>query len=58
MWIRLTLGVGVDVAFFVSAGVEMNGIAFVDFDGLLKAGHATQRQCSAEVESTPRPHRT
>ncbi len=31
------LGVGVDVALLVSGGVEMNGIAFVEFRGLLNA---------------------
>jgi hypothetical protein len=33
-----------DVALFVSGGVEMNADAFVEFRGLLKAGHATQRR--------------
>jgi hypothetical protein len=34
----------VDVAFFVSGGVQMTRVAFVQFRGLLDAGHATQRQ--------------
>jgi predicted nucleotide-binding protein len=34
----------VDVALFVSGGVRMTGIAFVESGGLLEAGHATQRQ--------------
>jgi hypothetical protein len=34
----------VDVALVVSGGVEMNGIPFVEFRGVLKAGHATQRE--------------
>ena len=39
------LGVGVDVALFVSTRDEVNGVAFVEFRGSLKAGHATQRRC-------------
>ena len=39
------LAVGVDVALFISGGAPMIGVAFVEFVGLLKAGHATQPQC-------------
>jgi hypothetical protein len=39
------LGVGVDVALFVKHGVQMIGDASVKFGALVKAGHATQRQC-------------
>jgi hypothetical protein len=41
----------VDVALFVSDGVPMTGDDFVEFLGLLKAGHATQSQwfCRQEV---------
>jgi hypothetical protein len=35
----------VDVALFVSRRVRMSYDAFGEFDGLLKAGHATQRAC-------------
>jgi hypothetical protein len=35
----------VDVALFVGRRLEVNGDAFVEFCGLLEAGHATQRQC-------------
>jgi predicted RNase H-like HicB family nuclease len=47
----------VDVALSVRqcaifCGVEMTAIAFVDFPGLLKAGHATQRRCSAVAKWT------
>jgi hypothetical protein len=38
------LGVGVDVALVVSDGGRINSGAFVEFRGLLQAGHATQRQ--------------
>jgi hypothetical protein len=33
------------MALFVSDGVHMTVVAFVDFCGLLEAGHATQRGC-------------
>ena len=36
------------MALFGIAGVEITDIAFVEFRGLLKAGHATQPQCSAD----------
>jgi hypothetical protein len=46
MWVRaVELAVGVDVALFVSDRARMTGVAFVEIRGLLKAGHATQRQC-------------
>ena len=38
-------GVGVDVALFVCRGVQMTGDAFVEFGGLLKAGHAAHPPC-------------
>jgi len=38
------LGVGVDVALCVRAEVQMTADDFVEVGGLLKAGHATQRQ--------------
>ena len=37
------------MALFVSGGVEINGIAFVEFRGSLKAGHATQRRCYPDI---------
>jgi hypothetical protein len=43
------LGVGVDVALFGSIRVAMTSDAFVEFRGLLEAGHATQRRCSADL---------
>jgi hypothetical protein len=36
------------VALFVHGRVDMSDEAFVDVRGLPKAGHATQRQCSAD----------
>ena len=39
------LAIGVDVALFVSIGVQMTSDAFVEFGGLIRAGHATQSQC-------------
>jgi hypothetical protein len=41
-------GVGVDVALFGNGHVQMTGHASVEAGGLLKAGHATQRRCSAD----------
>jgi hypothetical protein len=38
----------VDVALFVSMGVQMTADVFVEFGGSLKAGHATQRRCSTD----------
>jgi hypothetical protein len=35
----------VAVALFVSIENQMTGVAFVNFGGLLKAGHATQPRC-------------
>ena len=35
------------MALFVSIGVAMTSLTFVEFRGLLKAGHATQRRRSA-----------
>jgi hypothetical protein len=40
----------VDVALFVSVEVLMTGDPWVDFDGLLKAGPATQSQCWADKD--------
>ena len=37
--------IGVDVALFVIVAVRMTGVAFVEFSGSLKAGHATQSRC-------------
>jgi hypothetical protein len=42
----------VDVALFVSVEVLMTGDPFVDFDGLLKAGHSTQSRCWADKRPT------
>jgi hypothetical protein len=41
---------GMDVALFVSERVQVTGLAFVEFVGLLKAGHATQRRCLGGLE--------
>ena len=38
------------MALFVSAGGHVTAIAFVEFSGLLKAGHATQPRCSADTQ--------
>jgi hypothetical protein len=38
----------VDVALFVSGGVQITGDTLVESGGLLKAGPATQRRCSAD----------
>jgi hypothetical protein len=48
-------GVGVDVALFVVGGVQVTSDAFVEFGGLLKGGHATQRQRSTDREHPFRP---
>lgn len=45
MGIPVELGVGVDVALFVSDALEVPKDDFDDIGGVLKAGHATQRQC-------------
>jgi hypothetical protein len=39
------LAIGVDVALFVIAEVQMTGVAFFESSDLLKAGHATQSRC-------------
>jgi len=36
---------GADVARFVNNEVQVNGVAFVEFRALLKAGHAAHPQC-------------
>jgi hypothetical protein len=40
----------VDVALFLNDKAEMNGGGLVELGGSLKAGHATQRQCSTDDE--------
>jgi len=39
------------VALFGNGGVRMTSRAFVEFSGLLKAGHATQPPCYPVVRS-------
>jgi hypothetical protein len=40
---------GADVALIVKGGVELTAADFVGLRGSLKAGHAAERQCSADL---------
>jgi hypothetical protein len=42
------------VALFVSGEVQVTSVAFIEFDGLLNAGHATQSQCWADASGARR----
>ena len=49
-WTAVELGVGVAVALFLNSKAGMNGGGFVELGDSLKAGHATQRQCSTRAQ--------
>jgi hypothetical protein len=46
-WRPPNCGVGADLALFVSDVAPATGDAFVEFGGLIEAGHATHSQCCA-----------